>query len=271
MSRSASVVAIGDAEIELRRFGTGKPLLLLSGEDLLEPDAPFAAELAAEFEIFAPSPPGFGASNRPEWITAPDDIAYLYLSLIEQLGLDNVTVLGCSLGGWIAAEMATKNDARLARLVLVDPYGIKPGGPAERDIADIWQLSPAKVATLKWRNPESAKRDTAKLSDAQLGMIARNRESFARFCWEPYMHNPKLKHRLARIGVPTLLIWGEADGIVTPSYGAAYAKLIPGAAFKTVPDAAHYPHLEQKDLFLRLIRDFLGNTTGAATVKETAR
>ena len=156
MSGETSLVTIGDAEIEIERRGKGKPLLLLSSEDMLEGDAPFVDALARAFEVIIPSPPGFGASSRPDWITAPDDIAYLYLSLLDRLALEEVAVIGCSLGGWIAAELATKNDTRLSRLVLVDPYGIKPGGPSERDITDIWQLSPQRVAALKWRDPGQA-------------------------------------------------------------------------------------------------------------------
>ncbi|MGH7035520.1 MAG: alpha/beta fold hydrolase [Stellaceae bacterium] len=258
MPGETGFVTIGDAEIEIERRGRGKPLLLLSSEDMLEGDAPFVDALACAFEVIIPSPPGFGASSRPDWITAPDDIAYLYLSLLDRLALEEVAVIGCSLGGWIAAELATKNDTRLSRLVLVDSYGIKPGGPSERDIADIWQLSPQRVAALKWRDPGKAALDTAGKSDAALARKARNLESFARFCWEPYMHNPKLKHRLGRIGVPTLVVWGEADGIVAPAYGEAYRALIPGATLRVIPGAGHYPHLERPDAFLDAMAVFLG-------------
>ena len=80
---------------------------------------------------------------------------------------------------------------------------------------------------LKWHDPAKGKRDFKSMPEDELTIVARNRETFARFGWEPYLHNPKLKHRLHRIKVPTLLIWGENDGIVTPQYGEAYRKLIP--------------------------------------------
>ena len=95
------------------------------------------------------------------------------------------------------------------------------------------------------------------MSDAELTIIARNNESFARFCWDPYMHNPKLKRFLHRVRVPTLFVWGEDDGIVTPDYGRAYARLIPGAEFAIVGGAGHYPHLEQPAEFMSLVRRFL--------------
>lgn len=253
-----ALVGIGDVQLEIERRGAGRPLLLLPGEDMLEPAAPFVDELARTHDVVIPSPPGFGRSNRPGWITSVDDISYLYLSLIERLDLHDVTILGCSLGGWIAAEMATKDLSRFGRLVLVAPYGVKLGGPAQRDIADLWSLSPQKVMALAWHDVARGKRDIAALSDDELAVIARNRESFARYSWEPFLHNPKLAHRLDRIRVPTLLMWGDKDGIVGPDYGRGYTGLIPGADLAIITDAGHYPHLERPDLFMRRLGAFLG-------------
>jgi pimeloyl-ACP methyl ester carboxylesterase len=252
------LVRVGDAELEVERRGAGRPLLLLPGEDVLEPGAPFAAELAKKFTLIIPSPPGFGRSSRPPWVTSVDDISYLYLSLLERLDLREVAVLGCSLGGWIAAEMAVKDQSRLSRLALAAPYGIKLGGPAARDIADIWSLSPRQVAALKWHDPAKGERDLSAASDDDLGIIARNRESFARFCWEPYMHNPKLAHRLGRIRVPTLLLWGDKDGIVGTDYAKGFSTLIAGAELAIIPEAGHYPQLERPEPFLRRLGAFLG-------------
>ena len=258
MEKNKETVELAGLRIELERRGQGRPLLLLYGEEALELEAPFVDELARDYEVFIPSPPGFGASDRPDWITRPGDIAYLYLDLIERFGLDKVTLLGCSFGGWIAAEMAVRDDSALSRLVLVDPYGIKVGGPLDRDIQDMWLLPPGRVMELKWFEPALGKRDFGSMSEDQLTIVARNLESFARFAWEPYMHSPKLKHRLHRIKVPTLLIWGENDGIVTPTYGAAYRDLIPGAKMATIPKAGHLPHIEQPDAFMKELRGFLG-------------
>jgi len=255
---SEELVAVGGAEIEVVRRGSGKPLLLLPGEDMLEADSAFVAGLARNFEVVIASPPGFGRSSRPDWLTQPADQAYLLLSLLKQLGLARVPAIGCSLGGWIAAEMAVMDDDCFSRLVLLDPYGVKLGGPTERDFADIYQLGPTKSAALKFRAPETMKRDLAKLGDEELGRIARNAESFARFAWEPYLHNPKLKHLLYRVAAPSLLLWGEQDGIAGVDYARGLAKLIPGARLATIADAAHYPHLEQPDTVLRHVTEFLG-------------
>lgn len=248
---------IGGIQLELIRRGRGSPLLLLAGEEALEAEAPFLDDLSKTHEILIPAPPGFGRSERPDWISNVDDIAYIYLDVAEKLGIKQAPVIGFSLGGWIAAEMATKDDSFISKLALIAPYGIKVGGPTDRDIADIWSLHPSEVLRRKWHDPEKGKRDFPSMPEEKLTIIARNVESLARFCWEPYMHNPKLTHRLHRIRVPTRLIWGEQDGIVTPAYGKAYADFIPGATFDVIPNAGHYPHLEQPEAFMARLRDFL--------------
>ena len=254
---STKFITLGDVQIELIRRGKGKPLLLLPSEEALEPDAPFVDELAKKFEVIIPQAPGYGRSNRPDWITNMDDISYIYLDLIEKLDLKKLTVMGFSLGGWIAAEMATKDDSRIAKLVLVDAYGIKVGGPYDRDIADIWLEHPKKVMERKWFDVEKGKRDFPSMPEEKLAIIARNIETTARLCWEPYMHNPRLKLRLHRIQVPSLVVWGKNDGIVTTEYGKAYSKLIKGAKFAAIAKAGHYPHLEQPAAFMTAVSGFI--------------
>jgi pimeloyl-ACP methyl ester carboxylesterase len=254
---STNRIHVSGMDLELERRGKGAPLLLLTGEEALEREAPFLDELASQFEVIIPSPPGFGQSDRPDWITNTDDISYIYLDLVEKLGLKTVPVVGFSHGGWIAVEMAVKDDSFISKLVLVDPLGLKFGGPADRDIADIWMLSSKEVLKRKWHDIEKGKRDFPAMPEDKLTVVARNTESLARFCWDPYMHNPRLKHRMHRIAVPTLVLWGENDGIVSTDYGRSYAKSIAGATFKTVANAGHYPHLEQPAAFMTELRAFL--------------
>ena len=250
---------LGGIKIEIERRGKGRPLLLLQGEEALEAEAAFVDDLARTHEVIIPSPPGFGASERPLWMTNPNDLAFVCLDLVDHLKLAGATVLGFSLGGWIAAEMAAMDDSFMSKLVLVAPYGIKLGGPTDRDIADIWLLHPSKVATLKWHDAAKGRRDFTRMSEDKLAVVARNVESTARFCWEPYMHNPKLKQRLHRIAVPTLVVWGEHDGIVKADpYGRGYAGLIPGAEFKLIKNAGHLPHLEQPAAFMTALKGFIG-------------
>ena len=252
-----STVKSGGVSIEIERRGSGRPLLLLCGEEQLELEAGFVDELAKNFEVILPSPAGFGHSDRPDWVSNVDDLSYMMLDVMDELALKDVTIVGCSLGGWIAAEMASKNTGNISRLVLVDAYGVKVGGPFDRDIMDIWTSHPNAVAAAKWADAEKGKRDFSQMNDDQLTIVARNMESFARFCWDPYMHNPKLRQRLHRVNVPTLLIWGDKDAITSPAYGEAYAKLIPGAKFSLIPGAGHYPHIEKPDAFLSVLKPFI--------------
>ncbi len=251
-------LTLSGIKVEVERRGKGKPLLLMHGEEALETEAAFVDDLAKRFEVIIPSPPGYGNSERPLWITDPHDIAFVMHDLVDALKLKDTTVLGFSVGGWIAAEMATIDDSFISKLVLVAPVGVKLGGPTDRDILDIWLLHPDKVTKSKWHDPAKGKRDYASMPDEKLAIIARNTETTARFCWEPYMHNPKLKHRLHRIGVPTQMIWGQNDGIVKADpYGRGYAALIPGARLDVIKEAGHLPHIEQPQEFMRLLNGFI--------------
>jgi pimeloyl-ACP methyl ester carboxylesterase len=254
----SSFVDLPGVRLEVKRVGEGRPLLLLCSEESLELESPLLQSLAGEYEVIIPSPPGFGRSERPEWISGPDDISYFYLDLVGKLALENAVVVGASFGGWIAAEMVTKDDSFISKLILVSPYGVKFVEPTERDIADIWMLPAGEVLRRKWSDPAKGARDFKAMPEEALEIVARDNESFARFCWEPYMHNPKLRHRLHRVQVPTLLVCGADDGITPPSYAANYAKLIAGAEVATISQAGHYPHLEQPAKFLQHLHAFLG-------------
>lgn len=244
-------------EIGLERRGRGRPLLVLPGEDGLELDMPFLDALARTRELIIPEAPGFGATPENARIESADDLAYLWLDLLDALDLTGLDAIGFSLGGWVLAEMATKSCARLGKLILVAPYGIKVGDAYTRDIADLFVLNKAEIAKRMWHDPAKAP-DFAQMAEDKLTRIAQNRLATTKLAWEPYLHNPKLKDRLHRISRPTLVVWGESDGIVTPDYGRAYAAAIPGARFEAVAAAGHLPHAEQPDKVLTLVGGFLG-------------
>jgi pimeloyl-ACP methyl ester carboxylesterase len=141
--------------------------------------------------------------------------------------------------------------------VLVDPLGIKVGGPTDRDIADMHAMSHDEYMRLAWADPTNGERDLTELPDTELAGIARGREAFARFGWKPYMHNPRLLRWLHRIDVSTLLLWGEQDGIVSPAYGRAWQTEIPGARFEIIAGAGHFPHWEQPRVFADRLGEFV--------------
>ena len=250
-------VTIAGAEIEYLDTATGPPLVFLHEQQGLDPQASYLSRLAERFRVIAPSHPGFGRSSRPAWLDSVDDIAHVYLELLDRLALDDVVLVGASLGAWIAAEMATKSVERISRVVLIGPIGLKLGSRDRLDIPDVFAMSDAALARATYHDLRHAAFEPASRSDDELAAIARNRESFALIAWEPYLHNPKLRHRLQRVARPTLILRGENDGLVQDWYAEAYAGLIPGAVLHTVPAAGHLPHLEQPDRFFASVLAFL--------------
>ena len=262
-TRATGWLTVHDVQLEIVERGQGRPILWLHGEEGLDPSAPFLDRLAAHGRLLAPSHPGFGHSPDAESIDTVDDLSYLYLDLLAQRDARDVIVIGASLGGWIAAEMAVKCTDRVAGLILVAPLGIKIGDRETRDIPDIWALHPDKVRSLQYADPARVAVDSTTLSEDQLTVIARNRQATALYAWEPYFHNPKLRRRLRRIGVPTLLLWGAGDRFVGAGYyGAAYRDAIPGARLETIDRAGHFPHLEAPDALVDRIHRFLGERHG---------
>lgn len=253
-----SWLMVDGVQIEVRERGQGQLILILHGEDGLDPRAAFLEQLASVGHVFAPSHPGYGRSPDVDHIDTVDDLSYFYLDLLAERNLRDVTVIGFSLGGWLAAEMAVKSTSRIARLVLVAPLGIKVGGRETRDIPDIFALPQEEIVRLKYHDPSLAAVEYSALSEDELTIIARNREATALYAWEPYFHNPKLRRRLHRIDIPTLLLWGASDRFVTPGYyGAAYREAIPGARVEIIEQAGHLPHLEQPQDFVSRVRAFL--------------
>ena len=256
---SKQTLRLQGAKIEVERRGRGRPLVLLQSEEAYEAALPMIDRLAERFEVFLPWAPGYGRSSIPDTVLGIDDIAYIFLDLMDHYDLRRASLLGFSMGGWIAAEMATKSCARLESVVLVDPLGAKFGGPLDRDIADIYFLPFATVKALKFADPANDPLDDMSgLSEHAAMRVAQHREVTARLCWEPYFHNPALKQRLHRISADTLVIWGTNDGMVTTKYGRAFAKRIPGARFVSLPKAGHYPHIEQPEAFMTELDRFLG-------------
>jgi len=252
----AEGMTVNGIELEVLRRGSGRPLVLLHGIDTVSPKAPFLDLLGRHAEIIAPSMPGFGNSPRPPDFDTMYDLVRLCIAFIDDLPHGSVGLVGLSFGGWLAAEVAVACRHRLRKLVLADPVGIKLGGPTERDILDIFNLNPAAVRKAAWHDEAKAP-DYDAMSDEELVVHARNWESLCLYAWHPLLYNPQLKHWLGRIKVPTLVLWGDRDGVVKPDYGRAYAELIPGARFELIDGAGHHPELEQPERFAERVTAFL--------------
>lgn len=253
-------LAVGDVHLESWRLGAGEPVLLLHDIEYVNEPRPFTELLASDYSIIAPSHPGFGASDLPGGFDSVDDLAYLYLDLLEDVGPTHV--IGMGFGGWIAAEMAIRCQGDIQSLVLVDAVGIKSKGREAAEIADSFVMEPRRFLEVAWHDPSLAEEHMSlpglrSMSESELVTIFRNRQAAALYGWNPFMHDPKLLGRLHRITVPTLLVWGESDGIVDLEYGQAFARAIPGARFETLEAAGHYPYLERPERFVELVGRFL--------------
>lgn len=251
------MIAIAGVDLDIFEAGEGPPLLFLHSAQGFAPEHPYVAPLSARHRFIAPSHPGFGKSSLPDWIDAVDDIAYIYLELLDHLNLHQVDLIGCSIGGWIAAELATKAPERVHRLVMVGPVGVKTGPPDRLDIPDIFAIPQSDLEALLFHDPARMRMDPSRLTDEQLAISVRNRETLALLVWEPYMHNPKLPHRLHRVTAPTLFVRGASDGLVSEPYIDSYARLLPNACVATIATAGHAPQIEQPEAFARTVLAFL--------------
>ncbi|MSQ71243.1 MAG: alpha/beta hydrolase [Betaproteobacteria bacterium] len=256
---SSTKVSLQGVDLEVRRKGRGPAMLVLHGGGGPVTGFPFSDKLGEHFELIEPVHPGFAGSKIPEHFDNLDDLVYLYLDLMDLLDLKDAVVLGSSMGGWTAVEIAVRNSQRIGKLILVDSIGIKAGDRYTRDRADVFALPPAEVVKLTWHDPSRAP-DLSKMSDEQLQILASNRVALSMYTWDPYMHNPKLRYRLHRIKVPTLFIWGESDGLVSPEYGKAFSALIPGSKLQVIPKAGHAPHVEQPEFFVEKVLAFASKT-----------
>jgi pimeloyl-ACP methyl ester carboxylesterase len=243
-------LVVGSTRIDLIERGSGRPLLFLHAENGIEPALAAIEELAKAAHVFAPTHPGFGRSELPSGMRTVDDLSYFYLDLLDQLDVGDLTVIGVSLGAWIAAEIAVKSTARMSRLVMANAVGIKVGDRETRDIADIFAVTDPEYLEMTYRDP---------LPDAEVLAAARAREATARFAWSPYFHDPRLKSRLHRIRIPTLFLWGTHDRMLSEAYGRAYCAMIKGARFEPLERAGHFPHQEQPQVFAERVLAFAGN------------
>lgn len=231
--------------------GAGAPMLYLHSEHYPHLHDPFVEKLAAQWKVYAPRHPGFDGRQPPSGFRRVDDIAYLYLDLIERLELDAVTVLGASFGGWVGLEMAVRNCARLNALGLIAPIGVKLGDREERSFADLSALPEPDAARHLFA--DEATLDFGTFSQEQLETVARDRQYLAYYAWKPYLHNPVLGRWLHRIGVPTHLIWGDEDGFAAPDLGRQMAERIPGSRIDILAGAGHYPQIERLEEIMAVI------------------
>jgi pimeloyl-ACP methyl ester carboxylesterase len=217
---------------------------------------PFFELLSQHYTVYLPAHPGFSQSDGLDKIDTMEDLVFHYTDLMEYLGLVQPYVAGLSLGGWLAAELATRYANRIGKLALIDAVGLRVSGAP---VAEIFAVTPQETRNLVFYNPQS---DLAKTfvpdvpSPEVLENTLKAREATARVGWNPYLCNPKLRERLYRITVPTLILWGESDRLVPLAHGKAYLEGIAGAKLVILEKCGHAPPFEKPEETARLLTEF---------------
>ncbi len=251
-------VNLDGAELAVIKGGSGRPLLVMH-EEMGHPGwLKWHNELARDHSLIIPLHPGFGVSPRIDWIWSVRDLAGFYARFLRQQKLNPIDVIGFSLGGWVAAEMAVNNQEQFRRMLLVGAAGVRP---PEGEILDIFQLmAPAELAAsvLDPENTPEFNQLYGGLGPAAFELWEDARAETSRLAWVPYMHNPSLLHLLCVIdSLPTLLVWGREDKIVPLSAGQAYNQAIAGSRLVVLDQCGHRPEIEQNAAFVREVKGFL--------------
>jgi pimeloyl-ACP methyl ester carboxylesterase len=245
--------------VELRRGGKGPPLLVIHGELGVPGWLDSFADLARDHDVIVPSLPGYGGSTRPDWIMGIRDLAAWVTWFARDLGLHGpIDAIGCSLGGWAAAEIATVAPQFFKKLVLVGAMGLKPdrgeifdyfleGGPT--GLRRAFHRPEQSPQFMRWWGKEPTPEET--------DLVEQHREMTCRIAWKPYMHSLTLRHLLPGMRTPTLLVWGSEDAITPLDCGRIFERSTPGARLVTIADCGHMPEMEKPAEFATLVRDFL--------------
>jgi pimeloyl-ACP methyl ester carboxylesterase len=254
-----TTVTVSNTEVEMFSGGSGPPLLFLHGAGGNSGWQAYHEELAKSYTVYVPSQPGFNGTERPDWVYTISDLCHFNLEMVQKLGLENYILMGSSMGGWVAAEMAAMQDHNLKALILVDAAGIKP---EEGEIAEIFMVGAQTRLQQRFYDPSQvANYDqyTRELTpDEQLTQHS-NAEMASRLCWRPYLHNLSLPHFLAKVTTPTLIVWGRQDAIIPVECGELYEKAIANSNLKIIDNCGHSPAIEKPQEFGAAVTEFLSN------------
>ncbi len=231
-----------DLPMTFTESGSGRIVLLLHGGGGPFTVQGIATHLSETTHVIMPTIPGWNGTDRPAWLSTIPDLARAYIQMLKSQGYRDVLVIGSSVGGWVACEIALNDDAHLINgLVIIDGTGVSI---PEHPIRDFYALDARGIATYAYHDPNRFYVDPATVPP-ELAARQRANTATARLFAGEQMYDPTLLARLGQIQVPTLVLWGDSDRIVTPAYGQAFAGAIPNARFTVLTDAGHLPHFEQ--------------------------
>lgn len=250
-----SVALKPDLDLHLAQAGTGRPALILHGGAGPTSVSTLVTHLSKSMHTITPTHPGWDGAPRPAWLSGIGKLARAYLRYLYETGLHDVLVVGSSIGGWLAVEMAVRDaDHRIGGLVLIDPVGIAVAG---EPILNVFENPPPSVFEATFYDPAKFAPDAATMTGERVAQQRSNMATLRVLAGDPYMHDPGLLERIKRISIPALVLWGAADRIATPAYGRAYAAAFADARFETIEHAGHLPHVEQPEATFAFVDDFV--------------
>ena len=258
ISKNELKVTVAGTSVQMFSAGSGPPLLFLHGAGGNRGWQDFHEELAKTHTVYAPSQPGFNGTARPNWLSTIIDMAHFNQQLAQQLGLERYLLMGHSMGGWIAAEIAAMASGNLTGLVLIDAVGIRP---KNAEITEVFMVSAETRAGYRFHDPSQVpdlEEYTREPTPEETLVDFSNREMASRLLWKPYMHNPSLPYYLAAVKAPTLVLWGRQDAIVPLECGELFQQAIGGAQLQVIDQCGHSPQYERPQEFQRHVGAFLG-------------
>jgi pimeloyl-ACP methyl ester carboxylesterase len=250
----------GMFNVTVYRGGSGDPLVYLHPAGILRPDEPFLDLLAQKYDLIAPVHPGWPGSDGLDHIDDVIDMAVYYADFFDTMGLDSFNLMGSSLGGMFAAEVAALDRQYVRKLVLHSPAGLwlddhQPldffAAPQDEVMKALYVDPDKAMASMPKIDPEDKEATTKATLDRAMSLAATGK-----FVWPIW--DKGLKKRIHRITAPTLLIWGEKDGLNPPVYGPHWQKQIPGSKLVTIAGTAHVPMAEKPEEYVKAVTDFLG-------------
>jgi pimeloyl-ACP methyl ester carboxylesterase len=259
MNNPPRLIDIAGITVELRRGGSGTPVLVIHGELGVPGWLESFAQLAEHHDVIVPSLPGYGRSTRPDWIMGVHDLAAWVTWFARDIDLRTpVNVIGCSLGGWVAAEIATVAPQFFNKMVLVGAMGIKP---EQGEIFDYFLESGLTGLRRAFHRPEQSSAFMRywgnEWTPEETDLVEQHREMTCRIAWKPYMHSLTLRHLLPGVSTPTLLLWGGEDAITPINSGEIYQRAIPRSRLVVIENCGHMPEMEKPTEFAGLIENFL--------------
>ena len=256
-SANESTVRVADTDVQMFSGGSGPAILYLHGAGGNRVWQSFHQALAQSNTVYAPSMPGFNGTPRPSWVSTITDVAHFNLELAQSLGLDRYVLMGHSMGGWLAAEMAAMSSDSLTGLVLIDAVGIRP---KQGEITETFMVSADARAALRFYDTSQVpniEEYTQEMTPEEAALDHANREMASRLCWKPYMHNPNLPFYLAKVNTPTLLIWGRQDAIVPVECADLYHQALGNSTPRVIDRCGHSPQIEKPQEFMDNVTEFL--------------